>query len=98
MNWRPGQSSVSAVLKVCALSLGLAALAPSALIADEDDCARSTTRYNAALNNAQSTLGRVQACTASSAGRDDCSREFDRLKSAGDDDKDAVSDFRSDCK
>ena len=98
MNWRSKRSSVSAALKICSLSLGLAVLAPSALIADENDCARSTTRYNAALNNVQSTLGRFQACTASSAGRDNCSREFDRLKSAGDDYKDAVSNFRSDCK
>jgi hypothetical protein len=50
------------------------------------------------LNNVQAAIGRFSACTASSAGRDTCSREFDRLKSAGDDYKDAVSDYRSDCK
>ena len=97
MNWRSSRSSISTVLQACCLSLGLPVLAPS-LIADENDCARSTTRYNAALNNVQSTLGPFQACTASSAGRDNCSREFGRLKSAGDDYKDAVPDFRSDCK
>lgn len=98
MNWHPKRTSVSTVLQTCCLSLGLTVLASSPLLADENDCARSTTRYNAALNSVQSTLGRVQACTASSAGRDNCSREFNRLKSAGDDYKDAVSDYRSDCK
>ncbi len=98
MNWRTRRSSVSATLQACCLSLGLAVLAPSPLFADQQDCARSTTRYDAALNNLQSTIGRYSACTRSSAGREDCSREFDRLKSAGDDYKDAVSDYRSDCK
>lgn len=98
MTWRPTQSTVCAALQICCLSLGLTILAPSPLHADQQDCARSTTRYDAALNNVQSMLGRYSACTASSAGREDCSREFDRLKSAGDDYQDAVSDYRSDCK
>lgn len=97
MNWRPERSSVATVLQACGLSLGLAMLVSSPLFADEEDCARSTTRYNAALNRVQSDISRFSACTANSAGRYDCARELSSLKSAGDDYKDAVSDYRSDC-
>ena len=98
MNGRPRRSRISTALRVLCLTLGLAGLAASPLLADEQDCARSTTRYDAALNAVQSATSRFSACTGTSAGRDNCSRELDRLKSAGDDYKDAVSDYRSDCK
>jgi len=98
MNWRFERSSVSAGLKICFLSAGLAMVAPSQLIADQQDCTRAISRYDVALNSVQAAIGRFSACAASSAGRDNCSRELDHLKSAGDDYKDAVSDYRSDCK
>ena len=98
MKWRFNRSSVLAAIAICGLSAGLVMLTPSQLLADQKDCTRSVARYDAALNNVQAAVGRFSACTASSAGRENCSREFDRLNSANDDYKDAVSDYRSDCK
>ena len=97
MNRHIKRSTVSAALRVGCLSLGLAVLASSPVFADQQDCSRSTFRYNAALNRVHYALGRFSACTNSSAGRNTCSHELDGLKSAGDDYKDAVSNYRSDC-
>ena len=49
MNWRLNRSSLSAAMAVCGLFASLMAVAPSRLLADEADCNRSVTRYNAAL-------------------------------------------------
>ena len=58
----------------------------------------SHTRYKAALNNVGISVQRYTSCTGASAGRNECKREFNLLKSAADDFQDAVSDYRSDCK
>jgi len=98
MNWRLNRSSLSAAMAVCGLFASLMAVAPSRLLADEADCNRSVTRYNAALNNVGIAVQRYSSCTGASAGRNECKREFNLLKSADDDYRDAVSDYRSDCK
>lgn len=98
MTLRVNRSSALSAIQICCLSAGLAMAAPSPLLADQKDCTRSVARYDAALNTVQAAVGRFSACAASSAGRENCSREFDRLSSANDDYKDAVSDYRSDCK
>ncbi len=98
MTWRFDRSSLSAALAICGLAAGLATVTPSQLLADENDCSRSVARYDAALNNLQGAVARFSSCTATSAGRTKCSREFDHLNSANDDYKDAVSNYRGDCK
>jgi len=98
MNSRFRRSGVFSALAISGLAAGLLVVTPSELLADQNDCTRSVAKYDAALNNLQAATGRFSACTASSAGRENCSREFDRLNSANDDYKDAVSDYRSDCK
>jgi len=98
MNWRLNRSSLSAAMAFCGLLASLMAVAPSQLFADEADRNRSVTRYNAALNNVGIAVQRYSSCTGASAGRNECKREFNLLKSAADDYQDAVSDYRSDCK
>ena len=85
-------------IQVGILSMGLLASAAPRLVADEEDCACAASRYNATLNDVGLALQRFSGCTATSGGRDKCSREFHRLKSADDDFEDAVSSYRSDCK
>lgn len=89
---------LTAAIQVCALLAGLMVLAPSRVVGDERDCNQSASRYNMALNDIQYSIGAFQTCVASSRGVSDCSKVFDRLKSADDDFHDAVSSFRSHCK
>lgn len=98
MTRNPRGSTILAAIQVCTLSIGLLVFAPARTIADQADCDRAASRYNAAVNNVGLALQRFSSCTASSGGRDNCSREFNRLKSADDDFEDAVSSYRSDCK
>lgn len=98
MNRPLRRSSIFAAIEVAVLSTGLLVIAAPPLVADEEDCARAASHYNATLNDVSVALQHFSNCTATSGGRDNCSREFDRVKSTGDDFKDAVSSYRSDCK
>lgn len=84
-------------------ALGIAAvvsivLATSALAQYGDDsCQRARESYNFAVSEVADKLRRYQRCAAASAGNDDCSLEFRRLKRAHDDFEMAVSQIANDC-
>jgi hypothetical protein len=60
-------------------------------------CSDAIDRYNSAVNDISSYLRRYTDCVSSSQGRDDCSTEFRRLRSAQDDFESAVSAYQSEC-
>jgi hypothetical protein len=80
---------VSAAIAVMFLS-GPAAAGP-------EECREAINRYNSALEEVGSTLRRYANCVSDSQGRDDCSSEFRRLRSAQDDFESAVSEYGTEC-
>lgn len=63
----------------------------------DDSCQRARESYNFAVSEVADNLRRYQRCVAGSAGNDDCSLEFRRLKRAQDEFEMAVSQIASDC-
>ena len=74
------------------LSLGSAAPAQ-----DREECASAVDEYKSAVSNIDYTLKRYVRCVGASAGRDDCSTEFRRLKGEQDSFESAVSDIEANC-
>jgi hypothetical protein len=77
--------------------LVLAGCAGNSAFADSSDCQDTISRYNSAIDDVASTLKRYSSCVSSSNGKDDCSSEFHRLKTAQSDFEDAVNAVRSEC-
>jgi hypothetical protein len=79
----------------CVLLTGITLAPPTTAFAD--DCEDAVRRYNSILSDMNSTMRRLTSCVADSKGRDDCSSEFHRLKSAHGDFESAVTKYRRDC-
>jgi hypothetical protein len=62
------------------------------------DCRSATSQYNQALDAASYAIKRYSSCLSYSAGKDDCSSEFRRLKYAQSDIETAVMEISSYCK
>jgi hypothetical protein len=62
------------------------------------DCQSAVDAYNSATQDISSYSRRYLNCVSGSAGRDDCSSEFRRLKSAQSDFETAVSDHHQYCR
>jgi hypothetical protein len=65
--------------------------------ADPAGCRAAIDQYNSATSDISSALRRCAACVSGSQGRDDCSSEFRRLRSAQSDFESAVSEYESEC-
>jgi hypothetical protein len=74
----------------------LATLATAA--ADRRGCRSATEAYKSAKSEVADNLRSYADCIHASDGRDDCSAEFSRLKSAQDDFETAVSAYEDECK
>jgi hypothetical protein len=61
------------------------------------DCSYAISSYNSAVNDISYTLKRYANCVSNSQGKDDCSSEFRRLKSAQADLESAVSTISYSC-
>ena len=61
------------------------------------DCSDARDQYNQAIDNVSYALRRYTGCISGSAGQDDCSTEFRRLKDAQDDFEGAVTAIGSYC-
>jgi hypothetical protein len=85
------------VTKVMATLIAWSLPGTASYAADQEACQAAVTSYKAAVDDVQYGLKRYIDCVGSSQGRDDCSSEFHRLKSAQDDFETAVSGYRSDC-
>src|SRR5262245_41609148 len=90
-----GEERMRSATIVCLLTLILS----SAAMAQRDRaaCRDAIDRYNSAVSDISSYLRRYASCVSGSQGRDDCSSEFRRLRSAQDDFESAVSAYRNDC-
>ena len=65
--------------------------------ADPDSCADAASQYKTAKSDVEDALKAYNDCIDSADGHDDCSSEFETLKSAQDDFESAVSDYESEC-
>ena len=61
------------------------------------ECEDAIQRYNMATNEVSTALRVYATCITGSRGRDDCSSEFDLLRSAQDDFELAVERIRKEC-
>jgi hypothetical protein len=62
------------------------------------DCSNAVSTYNSVISDISSYLRRYTSCLSNSNGRDDCSSEFRRLRSAQSDFESAVSDYERECR
>ena len=65
--------------------------------AGTEKCNDSIEGYNLAVSEVSDKLKRYSRCLSGSQGRDDCSSEFRRLRSAQNDFETAVSNYEADC-
>jgi hypothetical protein len=65
--------------------------------ADTDECNSAIDQYNLVLGDVSDYLKKYADCIDSSRGTDDCSLEFEHLKSSQDDFEEAVSQYGADC-
>lgn len=80
----------------CALTLLLIGV-PFAQ-AEPSECRDAARRYSSAQEDISLSIRAYTDCVSDSRGLDDCSTEFNRLQSAQDDFKYAVSDYQFDCR
>ncbi len=80
-----------------AIAVPLLLVAHSAALASPTSCRDAIESYNTALGDIATTLKKYSNCVSNSEGRDDCSPEFRRLKSAQSDFELAVSSFGLEC-
>jgi hypothetical protein len=81
------------VLVIVVLSLG----ATQRSLADPEECQEAVSEYKSAMDDISTALVAYTSCVSSSRGHDDCSSEFQTLRSAQDDFEDAVSKYESEC-
>jgi len=83
---------------VTALSIALLLLgAAQRSRADPEECQEAVSEYKSATDDILRALVAYTNCVSTSRGHDDCSSEFETLKSAQDDFEDAVSKYGSEC-
>lgn len=80
------------VVIVCVLTIW-----PSSSFADPSECQDAVTEYKSAMSDISTALQSYTSCLSSTGGHDDCSTEFEQLKSAQDDFEDAVSKYETEC-
>lgn len=69
----------------------------SQTFAGPNECKTAIERYNTAVEEVSSTLRRYTRCISYSEGRDDCSREFSRIRAAHNEFGSAVADYEREC-
>jgi hypothetical protein len=62
-----------------------------------EECNDAISAYNSAVSDVSDALRKYTRCLSSSAGHDDCSSEFRKLKNAQSDFETAVSEHESEC-
>jgi hypothetical protein len=78
--------------------LGITAvLSAHPVYAATEECNDAISTYNSALSDVSDAVRRYTRCLSSSAGHDDCSSEFRKLKNAQSDFEAAVSEHESEC-
>jgi hypothetical protein len=65
--------------------------------ANPAECQEAVSEYKSATEDISTALVAYTSCVSGSRGHDDCSSEFETLKSAQDDFEEAVSKYESEC-
>jgi hypothetical protein len=65
--------------------------------ADQEACRGAIFVFRSAKNTVGDYLRRYASCVSRNDGRNDCSSEFSRLRSAQEDFESAVSDYQREC-
>src|SRR5258708_2824593 len=91
-NMRRSRLSVGVVL--CLVS---SAFLARNTYADPAECQEAISEYKSARSDISTALQLYVNCVSSSDGHDDCSSEFEQLKSAQDDFEDSVSKYETEC-
>jgi hypothetical protein len=65
--------------------------------ADPEGCRDALEKYKSAKSDVEDTSKKYMDCANDSDGHDDCSSEFEEVKSAQDDFESAVSEYESEC-
>lgn len=70
---------------------------PATIRADVEECREAIRSFKSARSDIADSLRRYANCVSGSDGHDDCSSEFNSLRSAQDDFEEAVSSYESEC-
>jgi hypothetical protein len=84
----------SAALMLCAASTPFLVQSSSA---SPTECQEAISAYKSARSEILTALQSYANCVSNSDGHDDCSSEFEQLKSAQDSLEDAVSNYETEC-
>jgi hypothetical protein len=84
------------ILGIVALSVA-AVLSAHPVYAATEECNEAFSAYNSALSDVSDALKRYTRCLSSSAGHNDCSSEFRKLKNSQSDFEAAVSQHEIEC-
>jgi gas vesicle protein len=85
------------IIRATLVAVMLSATASGPATASPETCRNAINQYNSAISDISSALRRYANCVSSSEGRDDCSSEFRRLRSAQSDFESAVLQYGSEC-
>jgi hypothetical protein len=85
------------ILSVVLLCAGSIACEPQYAMAGPTECQDAITEYKSAMSDISTALQAYTACLSTSNGHDDCSSEFETLRSAQDDLESAVCEYESEC-
>jgi hypothetical protein len=66
-------------------------------VAWADECGDAVRDYNGVMNRLEDAMQKFSSCTANSLGRDMCSAEFRRLRSAYGEYESAVTVYKKQC-
>jgi hypothetical protein len=83
------------VIGAVAIAVALTASIPAT--ADQEACRGAIFVFKSSKNTVGDYLRRYASCVSRNDGRNDCSNEFSRLRSAQEDFESAVSDYRREC-
>ncbi len=72
-------------------------LAAGGASADPETCREALDQYHSAKSDVESALGIYRSCVEGGDGHEDCSSEFEAVRSAQDDFESAVSEYESEC-
>jgi hypothetical protein len=93
------QGSGGGVKRLCIAILIVvsAAGSPQRATADPEECQEAIEEYKSAISDASAALTLYTSCISDSKGHDDCSSEFEGIRSAQDDFESTVSKYQSEC-
>jgi hypothetical protein len=85
------------ILGIAAFCLASTPFLTPSSSASPSECQEAVSAYKSARSEISTALQAYTSCVSNSDGHDDCSSEFEQLKSAQDEFEDAVSQYETEC-